>query len=404
MVIDKEYERAIRSYLDKNLETSAGIRDVAVFELNVIRPFLNDILMSQGDSYKFSTPVYAWWDLTSACNFRCVHCLYNDSEYSDNTDLSEKQSMKLADELINDFGLVEIMLTGGEIFLKPYLIKLVKKFKENNCAVRLMTNAALINDKQIEELAKLLNPYTDVVQVSLDGACKETFKKIRRTDLFDKIVLNIEKMVEKGLKIVIACTVNSINYYEIEEIYKLVDSIGVEAFVAGRMLYHNESHAPLMVSNKDLMLLAERLNRLEGKTLLVSGLFSKIDLLNIPEVEHILQEEKYRTLWDKNSKPLSRQCHHNDRISIKSDGKIHLCLDTNCPESCLGDYKKNSLLEIWENRENNLFFQPRDISKTGCAGCKYNKICNSGCMAVAYKRSKSINTPEIECKFCNSKQ
>ena len=312
--------------------------------------------------------------------------------------------MKLADELINDFKLVEIMLTGGEIFLKPYLIRLIKKFKENHCAVRLMTNAALINNNHIEELAQILNPYTDVVQVSLDGACKETFKKIRRTDLYDKIISNIEKMVQKGIKIVIACTVNTINYNEIEDIYKLVDKLGVEAFVAGRMLYHNESHLPLMVSNRDLMLLAERLNNLKGSTLLVPGLFSKIDLLNIPEVEKILQEDKYKILWDKETEPLSRQCHHNDRISIKSDGKIHLCLDTNCPESCLGDYKKNTLTEIWSNRKNNIFFQPRDIKQIGCAECKYNKICNSGCMAAAYKRCKNINTPEIMCKFCKTKK
>lgn len=399
-VVDIEYQNAIRAYLDKNIIVANDNIDFDAFELNIIRPFIKDVISNLGDDFTFTTPLYAWWDLTSACNFRCVHCLYNDTNYSNEHDLNEFEALKLADELINDFKIVQIMLTGGEVFLKPYLIKLVRKFKQNRISVRIMTNAALITDKHIEELAELLNPYTDVIQVSLDGANSKTFEAIRRTNQFEKIISNIQKMTNKGLKVIVACTVNSINYNEIEEIYKLVNDIGVEAFVAGRMIYHNESHANLMVSTKDLLLLTNRLLNLKGQTLLVPGLFTKIDLLNNPDIELILQEEKYRKIWDKNCQPLSRTCHHHDRISIKSDGKFHLCLETNCPTSCLGDYKKESLLEIWENRFKNLFFKKRDIEEMGCNDCKYNKICNSGCMAIAHKNHGSINSPEINCKFC----
>ena len=125
---DDEYKLALRYCLERAFLKNVVPTDPISIDLNVVKPLINYIrtLTPNPEDFIFSKPVYAWWDLTSACNFRCVHCLYNDSEYSDNTDLSEKQSMKLADELINDFGLVEIMLTGGEIFLKPYLIKLVQ--------------------------------------------------------------------------------------------------------------------------------------------------------------------------------------------------------------------------------------------------------------------------------------
>ena len=86
-------------------------------------------------------------------------------------------------------------------------MEIIQKFKANNVAVKLLTNAALITDEQIEELSRLLNPYTDVMQISLDAATKETYKKIRRTELFDKVVSNIDKLVKKGIRVTLGCTV-----------------------------------------------------------------------------------------------------------------------------------------------------------------------------------------------------
>ena len=125
------------------------------------------------------------------------------------------------------------------------------------------TNAALLNDRQIDCLAEMLNPYIDGMQISLDGATHETYKKIRQTNLFEKVISNIKKLAERNITITISCTVNTVNYNEIEEIYKLSNELGVNCFVAGRMYYYNKSHENLILSNRDLMLLASRLYKLD---------------------------------------------------------------------------------------------------------------------------------------------
>ena len=77
-------------------------------------------------------------------------------------------------------------------------MKIIRKLKKHNIAVRILTNATLLDDKQINELAKIFNPYTDSVSISLDAVKNGTLKKIRHTDCFDKIITNINKLVLKN--------------------------------------------------------------------------------------------------------------------------------------------------------------------------------------------------------------
>ena len=150
------------------------------------------------------------------------------------------------------------------------------------------------------------------------------------------------------------------------------------------------------------MLLSARLLKLrnkDNKPLLAPALFSKLELINVQGVSDIIKEEPYRSQILKNNIVMPRSCHNNDRIAIKANGDAYLCLDAECENSSLGNFREKSLLEIWQNKDKNVFFQKRDINLMACKDCKYNKICNSGCMAKAYKKYSSINMPEIECKF-----
>lgn len=397
--IDKEMENAIRLHIERILkEPDNNITNTGKLELNIVRPLSNHIIAKAGKDFLFSNPMYGWWDLTSACNFRCVHCLYNDTEYSSQNDLSHEQAMNLADDLI-EAGIVEIMLTGGEIFMRPDTLDIAERFKENNISVKLLTNAALINNKHIDRIANMFNPYLDMLQISLDAATHETFKKIRQTDSFETIISNIKKLTDRGVRVVIGCTVNQINYNEILQTYNLASELGVSDFMAGKMIYHNKSHAPLMVSDRDLLLLEKKLTENQNsKTNLILGLFPTIDFLNVNGVKEIISENKYQKYLDKLKTPKLKSCHLNDRIRICSNGDMYLCMEADsCPEAKLGNYKENSFSEIWNKRNSNVFFQPRILDKMVCKNCKYNVICNSGCMVKGYKRCGSICAPEIDC-------
>ncbi len=404
-LIDEEYANAIRFYLDSTLGSSKKIQSVESVDLNLIKPFSKYIKSLAPKDFVFTTPLFAWWDLTSACNLRCIHCLYNDSEYSAQNDLSTIEAMNLADSLINDFRISGIILTGGEIFLRKDTLDIIRKFKENNVSVKIATNATLLNDYQIDCLAEMFNPYVDGMQISLDGATAETYQKIRKTPLFEKVITNIKKLADNGITITIACTVNTVNYNEIEDVYKLSNGLGVNCFVAGRMYAFNESHENLVLSDRNLMLLASRLLKLDTSkcnTQLLTGLFSIMELFRIPEVCEILKEDRYKPVFEKYTTPISRNCNCHDRLSIRSEGSVYMCMQAlGCKGALMGNIRNTPITEIWEKRNENVFFQERTLENMKCRNCKYNVICNGGCMAHAYQKYGNINAPEMPCAMCN---
>lgn len=398
--INNNYEKNIRFYLDTIFKNKNSLERVRDYEDNPSKNFIEYIKQASGDvNYKFASPMSVFWNLSSACNFRCIHCLYNDTEYANKNDLTTERASLLADELI-EAGVVYVVLSGGEIFMRPDLLDIVKKFKSNNVAVRLLTNASLLDDKIIDELAEVFDPYVDAVSVSLDGATNETFKKIRQTESFEKIVANIKKMTQRNIKVSVVCTVNSVNYSEVVDIYRLSKDLGVYNVIVGKVVCYNDSHESLTLSNEDLFELYYKLsNSKSEKTLLEINFWSPIELLNIPEVAEIIDEEYYNSqIKTGYTEVLSRNCQCHDRLAIDADGTVYLCLEAIAQKIApLGSLKNTSLNDIWENRNNNILFCQRHIEDMVCDKCKYNVFCNSGCMVKAYSRTKDCNTPQIPC-------
>lgn len=402
---DKEYQEAIRCYIRTSYLGERPLITEDSVDYNVAKPLCTYIksLSENPFEFKFSTPLYGWWDLTSACNFRCIHCLYNDREYSDKRDLSTEEALNLANELINDLGLAAITLTGGEIFLRKDTLDIIRLFKENNVSVHLATNAALLDDKKIDELAEMLDPYSDSIQISLDGANENTFKQIRLTDTFNKITSNIKKLVQKNVTVNISFTVNNINAGEVFDAYKLCAELGVNSLLLGKLMCFNDSHKALEVSDRDLMVLMAKVYNYDVskyKTDFRCNFFTPVEFMNLAGVSEILQEEEFEAIFKKYTVPMARECNFHEKISIRSDGRVYLCMPAeNCKHSLMGNYRDNSLMEIWENRNENILFKPREMSNSKCKNCKYNVICSGGCKAKSYDKFNDINLPEIGCKF-----
>lgn len=402
---DNEYKLALRYCLERAFLKNVVPTDPISIDLNVVKPLINYIrtLTPNPEDFIFSKPVYAWWDLTSACNFRCIHCLYNDRDYSDKNDLSTQEAFRLAEELVNDMGISCINLTGGEIFLRKDTLDIIEIFKKNNVAVRLATNASLLDDQKISKLADLFNPYTDMVQISLDGATSETFKKIRRTDTFDKIISNIKKLTNSGVTVNVAYTVNNINNKEVFDAYKLCNELGVKTFFVGKLICYNESHKKLALPNRDLVVLSSKIKNMDCtdyKTEFRSSFFSVLELLNLPYASEILREQPFVEYFKKNNKSMEKECSFHDRLSIRSDGRIYMCMQAeSCPDSLLGNFRENSLSEIWEKRFDNVLFKKRQMKDTNCSTCFYGGVCNSGCKAISLQKFNNQNLPEINCKY-----
>lgn len=140
--------------------------------------------------------------LTHNCNLRCKHC-YIDAKYC-NEDKNKvfNETKKLLDKLLSE-GINNVMFTGGECMIFPYIKELVAYAKKIGMSVTIFTNG-MIFDKEIFDMV-------DHINLSLDGP-RDVHNYIRQNqNSYDNIikVLNYLKKIDK--KTTLQMTINNHN-------------------------------------------------------------------------------------------------------------------------------------------------------------------------------------------------
>ncbi|MCG8357577.1 MAG: radical SAM protein [Kiloniellales bacterium] len=124
----------------------------------------------------------------SRCNFKCTMCIVSDWHKGKRAeDMSLEDFKRVIDE---NYGLVEIKLQGvGEPLLQgDDLFEMIRYARARDIWVRTTTNASLLHLRDNHK--KLIDSGVNEVQISIDGADKETFQKIRRGSVFERVIDN----------------------------------------------------------------------------------------------------------------------------------------------------------------------------------------------------------------------
>ena len=139
-------------------------------------------------------------ELTSRCNERCVHC-YIPHE-SKLYDIDPALFYGTLDQC-REMGLLNITLSGGEPMLHPRFTEFLRKAKEYDFAINILSNLTLLNDEIIAEMkANRLSS----VQVSLYSMKAEIHDEITRMPgSFEKTKSAILKLIENDIPLQISC-------------------------------------------------------------------------------------------------------------------------------------------------------------------------------------------------------
>ena len=109
---------------------------------------------------KNQIPLLVHFDLTYNCNLNCVHC-YVVKDYR--KELNTSQIKNILDHLASA-GTLFLTLSGGEIFTRKDFFEIAEYARELNFALRISTNATLINEDVADKIAAL-NP--EIIKVSV---------------------------------------------------------------------------------------------------------------------------------------------------------------------------------------------------------------------------------------------
>ncbi|MCK9555900.1 radical SAM protein [bacterium] len=167
-------------------------------------------------------------EVTTRCNLKCRFC-DNTVSSRRKTDMQIHEFLQILEKM--PF-LSKISLSGvGEPFLNPNIFQFIRLAKERHIFIGTFTNATLLSEDKID---RLIRSDIDWLNISLDGATKETYETIRRGAVFENVISNTgmfqDKNIRNGEKIDVAVwmTLTKSNIGELPRMIPLLKSLKIK--------------------------------------------------------------------------------------------------------------------------------------------------------------------------------
>lgn len=328
--------------------------------------------MKQG----LDAPICLTWELTYACNLQCVHCL-SSSGTRDPRELTTEQAKAVLDEL-RDLQVFYINIGGGEPMVRRDFFELLEHAEHCNIGVKFSTNGAFITPENARRLAAM--NYLDI-QISLDGADRETNDRVRGEGSYDIAIRAMDNLRDASFgQFKISVVMTRDNVSQLDEFKALADSYGAQLRItrlrpAGRGAdTWNELH-PTAAQQRiiyDWLML-------HGEDVLTGDSFFHLNAFG-------------------DALPGLNLCGAGRVVCLIDPlGDVYAC-----PFVIHDEFKAGSVLDdggftrVWKSSE--LFTSLREPESPGaCASCGSYDACQGGCMAAKFFTGLPLDGPDPEC-------
>lgn len=168
-------------------------------------------------------PLSGTFELTARCNLDCkmcyIHKRANDAAVISGERTAE-QWLQLAEEC-QQAGMLILLLTGGEPFLRPDFKEIYSGCRKLGVMVSINSNGTLIDEKMIRFLAA--DPPTRI-NITLYGASPETYAALcGEPSAYDRAVRAILGLKESGVPVKLNYSVTSYNRRDMEAARRFAD-------------------------------------------------------------------------------------------------------------------------------------------------------------------------------------
>ena len=335
-------------------------------------------------------PGHPAWEVTSACNLRCIHC-HASSGNPNPDDLSTDEGKRLIDGLAEVDGVRTLVYTGGEPLVRPDIFELLKHSKDVGFANIIATNGTLID----EEMAFKLKEHGVVCNaISLDAANPGIHNYIRNSpDVFDLALRGIEATKKAGILLKINATAMEINMPCLPELIDFAD----------------KQDASIMLMYQ--LVAVGRGEKIEKATLKKSANQALSELISSKQknvktiVEPVAGPQYWPYILEKKgmtngiSLKLAEKVFHGCAagrgfVYIKSNGEVWPCPFV---EVTAGNVRETEFKKIYEQSE--VFINLRNREKTlkgDCGDCRYRTICG-GCRGRAWAYTGDYLAEDPRC-------
>jgi radical SAM protein with 4Fe4S-binding SPASM domain len=332
-------------------------------------------------------PISCFWEITEACNLRCVHCEAN-SAVAAPDELTTAEALGVLERLAQ-LNCENVFLTGGEPLTRPDWPELAIKANRLGMAVCVISNGVLVNPDSIRALQ---DAGVFGLSISLDGL-REVHDKIRLPTLastpssFDAAIQAIRLSVASRLNTAVITLIHRRNIGQLRRIYDLLVSLGVKVWQVqicmplGRMRHHQ---AELLIDPSELPRLESEIAELieDGRLRIAVGDNIGYYGRNEPTIRGSVRGIK--SFW--------MGCVAGCRvIALCANGDVKGC-PSHPRELVVGNLRDTSLADIWNDEKRFYYNTAWDETKLagGCRDCPHAGLCRAGCTTMALATSGNL--------------
>ncbi len=322
---------------------------------------------------ELSRPVFADLYITHFCNLACDFCYYRSFRDAGARDLSTDAWKAVIDELAA-MQVLRVSIPGGEPFVRPDILELLKYIVANRMRLRLNTNGTLLDEKTADRLADI--GHFDTIQISLDGM-RDQHDAIRGHGCWDKSVHAVRLLKARRLPVAVNMVLTAETMDCCEEACRfLCGELGVDSL---RVMPVNDIWHPL---EKSHTLSIEQIVELVTLMRRLAAEFPALEKARSPFLVYYQYIMHPRPAPDT---PCRRCSLLWSGVTIRADGAIICCPDGG--DKVIGHVGEESILEAWRNSP--LMSRLREEALAGrtdlpekCAGCEYGWYCRQNCVAA----------------------
>lgn len=324
-------------------------------------------------------PAYVVWELTLACDQRCVFCGSRADEARP-SELSTDEALGVVAQLAA-MGARDVVLIGGEAYLHPGFLDIVRALATSGIRALMTTGGRGVTPAMA---AQMHAAGLSAVSVSIDGL-GATHDRLRASPgSFEAATGALHALREAGIAITANTNINRYNRDELEALYEHLRGCGVHAWQVQLTspLGRAADRADLILQPYDLLDLMPRVARLKERAFADGILVMPGNNMGYfgPE-EAVLRSQA----------PGDADHFHGCQagrfvLGVESDGAVKGCPSLQTAHYVGGNLRDASLASIWERSPELSFARERTVDDLWgfCRSCAFAEVCLGGCTFTAH--------------------
>lgn len=319
---------------------------------------------------KLKSPCFVNLDVTDNCNWNCEFCAVD--PYFERKSFTPTKKLKEIIDNLNEAGVFEVSLFGGEPTYHPYLSEIANYCYDYGFEINLVTNGSLID----ENLAKDLSKYLNGASVSIHGFEQE-HNNLTRKNTYRSSIKGLDNLLKENIPTSVCTTLtkkNNENYKKFGEY--LLNNFDIEALVLDRFVPVGRGEEKKDILELDLNEIHKALDSLtelskEYKKGVTTG--DGLPLCEIDKKYHrFIQPCKAGIIFS----------------SVTQDGDVKLCPSS---DKKIGNMLQQSLEEIWQNSRILTDYRSFEWMEDDCKSCKIFGGCYGGCKVTRPEETYSVD-------------